>query len=299
MSWLLLGLFSAIVMGIYELLKKQSVKDNAVLPVLFLSIVTSALVWIPFVIWSYASPANIPHTILLVQPLNLQEHMLMVLKSAIVSGSWVFSYFALKHLPITMAAPIRSTSPLFVLAGAIFIYNEAPSLLQWVGIILTIGFFIGISFAGRKEGINFESNRWVGFLIIGTVLAGISRLFDKNLLGAPGLYTPTLKAWFSIYLVGILLVPAYGWWKGWWSRSAFQWRWSIPLIGLTLLVVDFLYFEALTDPDAMVSVVSCLRRGSVLISFSIGYALFGERNFLLKLPFMLGILAGIILLVIG
>ncbi len=299
MSWLLLGLLSALVMGFYELLKKQSVKDNAVLPVLFLSTVASALVWIPLVIWSYASPLSVPHDLLLVKQLNLQEHLLMLLKSAIVCGSWTFSYFALKHLPITLVAPIRSTSPLFVIVGAVILYGEAPSQLQWVGIILTVGFFIGISLVGRKEGIRFESNRWIGLLIIGTVLAAVSGLYDKYLLGTLDFDTATVQAWFSIYLVVVFLPLAYGWWKGWWTRSAFSWRWTIPLIGLTLLVVDFLYFEALTDPEAMVSIISCLRRGSVLISFSVGYVLFGERNFFHKLPFMLGILAGIILMVIG
>ena len=68
----------------------------------------------------------------------------------------------------------------------------------------------------------------------------------------------------------------------WWPRrrqsAPFRWRWSILLISLFLTLADMAYFYALTDPDAMISVVSMVRRGSVLISFLCGALFFGEKN---------------------
>jgi transporter family protein len=122
-------------------------------------------------------------------------------------------------------------------------------------------------------------------------------LWDKFLLGQLQLHPTSVQAWFSIYLVAYMLIPAWGWYRGWWSRSEFQWRWSIPAIGLSLLVADFLYFNALAEPNAMVSVVSCLRRGAVLVTFFLGTLLFKEKQFWWKLPCVLGIITGIVLII--
>ena len=73
----------------------------------------------------------------------------------------------------------------------------------------------------------------------------------------------------------------------------------MPMIGVSLLLADYLYFEALRDQEAMISVVSCLRRGGVLVSFLAGYILFKERNYRAKTPCVLGILLGVILIVLA
>ena len=98
----------------------------------------------------------------------------------------------------------------------------------------------------------------------------------------------------------MLFLPlAIGWKRRWWQRNEFHWRWSIPCIAGMLLVSDYLYFGALRDPDALVSVVSSVRRGSTLIAFAGGLLLFREANGLRKLPAVLGVLAGIVLIVLA
>ena len=44
------------------------------------------------------------------------------------------------------------------------------------------------------------------------------------------------------------------------------------------MLADFAYFYALHQPDAMVSVVSMVRRSSVVVSFLCGAVLFREHN---------------------
>ena len=82
-------------------------------------------------------------------------------------------------------------------------------------------------------------------------------------------------------------------------RNEFTWRWTIPFIALSLLVADYAYFWALRNPDALVSVVMSLRRASTLVAFAGGLYFFHELNGWKKLPAVLGILAGIILTIIG
>ena len=50
--WLLFAFLSAALLGFYDVFKKKSLKDNAVIPVLFLNTLFSSLVFIPFIIAS-------------------------------------------------------------------------------------------------------------------------------------------------------------------------------------------------------------------------------------------------------
>ncbi len=299
MDWVTLGLFSAVVLGLYDLGKKHAVRDNAVLPVLFWAQVFAASIWAPWVILSHVRPDLIPADFLRVEPLDALGHLRLFAKSALVGTSWVFAYFALKHLPISLVAPIRATSPVWTLFGAFFLLGERFNVLQWAGIAVTLGGFYLLSVAGKKEGIRFHRNRWVWFIIAATLLGAVSSLYDKYLLNVLGYRTPTVQSWFALYLVVFFFPFFLGWRQRWWPRGEFDWRWSIPFVGVALLIADFAYFRALEMDGVLIGVMSCLRRGSALVSFAGGLWLFKEKNGLRKLPALLMILLGIILLVIG
>ena len=298
MHWIVASLLSALFLGVYELCTKHAVRDNAVVPVLFFSTLSGAAVWTGLLVLQVVHPGTLPVS-LVVDPLTLVQHLQLVLKSVIVAASWVFTYFALKHLPLSLGSPIRATSPLWTLFGAILILGERPTGLETVGVLTTLASFVGLSLAGRREGIHFHRDKWVGFLVVGTLLGAVSSLYDKYLLGRLHFSVPTVQAWFSVYLV-ILFTPfAIGWQRRWWPRKVFHWRWSIPFIAFSLLVADYIYFCALRDPLSLVSVVMSLRRGSTLVGFAGGLLFFGEINGWQKLPAVIGILVGIVLTVMG
>jgi bacterial/archaeal transporter family protein len=298
MHWIAASLLSALFLGAYELCTKHAVRDNAVMPVLFFSTLTGAAVWFVLLGVQVIHPGSLPVS-LVTDPLTLMQHLQLALKSGIVAASWVFTYFAVKHLPLSLGSPIRATSPLLTLFGAVLILGERPTLLETLGVMTTIASFIGLSFAGSREGVHFLRNKWVGFLLCGTFLGAVSGLYDKYLLGRQHFSVPTVQAWFSVYLLVFFLPFAIGWKQRWWPRKEFHWRWSIPLIALSLLVSDYIYFGALRNPHSLVSVVMSLRRGSTLVGFAGGLLFFGEQNGWRKLPAVIGILIGIALTVLG
>ena len=73
----------------------------------------------------------------------------------------------------------------------------------------------------------------------------------------------------------------------------------IPLISLALSVADFLYFQALSIDGAMVSIVSMIRRGSVVVSFLIGAFVLHEKNIRSKAIDLLLVLLGMVFLFLG
>jgi drug/metabolite transporter (DMT)-like permease len=298
MSWILASLVSACFLGCYDLSIKHAVRDNAVLPVLFCSTLCSAAVWALLMAGQALAPESFPAA-LAVPPLTIAQHLQLLLKSAIVATSWLCSYFAVKHLPVSIAAPIRATGPVWTLLGALVVLRERPSGLEMLGVGVTLLSFLGLSFAGRKEGIHFHRDKWIGWLVAGTLFNAVSALYDKFLLGRAGFTASTVQAWFSVYLVVVFLPFVVGWKLRWWQRHEFHWRWSIPLIAAALLVADFLYFDALRNPAALISLVASFRRGSTLVAFAGGIWLYRESNARQKLPAALGILAGIVLTILG
>lgn len=83
------------------------------------------------------------------------------------------------------------------------------------------------------------------------------------------------------------------------QQNAFHWKWTILFISVFLSVADFAYFYALSLPGAMISIVSMVRRGSVIVSFICGAIILRERNLKAKIIDLVFILTGMVFLWIG
>ena len=296
--WAFFAVASAIFLGTYDVFKKLSLNHNAVLPVLFFSTLTYAVIFAPFVLLSFYCPEILDHTLFFIPKVPLVQHGYFMLKSVIVTSSWIFAFFALKHLPLTIVSPIRATGPIWIILGAIVIFSERLTIFQWIGTAITLLFFYLFSLAGKSEGYHFRTNKWVLFLIAGTLLGSVSGLYDKFLVH--NFDKMAMQAWSSIYQVGILLlVIIFLWYPKRDENTPFEWRWSIPMIGLFLVIADFLYFYAIGCEGSLISVISALRRGGVIISFFLGAVIFQEKNVKKKGWLLLGIVAGVIILVFG
>lgn len=296
--WLLLAFTSAVLLGFYDVFKKKSLKDNAVLPVLFLNTVFSSLIFLPFIIISFTSTNVLQGSVFELPVVGWDVHKYIVLKSFIVLTSWIFGYFAMKHLPITIVGPINATRPVMVLVGAMLLFGERLNLYQWIGVSLAIISFFMLSRSGKKEGINFAKNKWIFFLIMATVTGAISGLYDKFLMKH---FAPMLiQSWYNLYQVFIMgTILFLLWWPNRKRSTPFRWDWSIILISVFLCAADFVYFYSLSFEESMISVVSMIRRGSVIVSFLFGAVLFREKNLKSKAIDLVLVLIGMIFLYLG
>ncbi len=296
--WLLLAFLSAALLGFYDVFKKQSLKDNAVLPVLFLNTLFSSLIFIPFILFSAFGQGILENTIFYVPQAGWEVHKYILIKSFIVLSSWIFGYFGMKHLPITIVGPINATRPVMVLLGAMLLFGERLNLYQWIGVSLAIISFFMLSISGKKEGINFASNKWIFFIILAAVMGAISGLYDKYLMKQ---FNPMLiQSWYNIYQVFIMCpVLLLLWLPRRKTTTPFRWKWTIILISVFLSAADFAYFYALSYQDSMISIVSMVRRSSVIVSFLFGAIVFREKNLKSKAVDLLLVLLSMIFLYIG
>ena len=302
--WLLLAFLSAAFLGVYDSLKKKSLRENAVLPVLFLNTLFSSLIFLPFIIVS-ATTNVLDGTIFHVAEGSWEEHKYIILKALIVLSSWVLGYFGMKHLPLTIVGPINATRPVMVLVGALLFFGERLNLWQWAGVLLAVLSFLLLSRSGRKEGIDFKHDHWI-YMIVGAALLGaLSGLYDKYLM-APvtesgvGLDRMLVQSWYNIYqcfmMLAMLLLL---WWPHRSKSTPFRWDWAILGISLFLSTADFMYFYSLSLPSSMISIVSMIRRGSVVVSFVCGALFFHEKNLRAKALDLALVLLGMLCLYIG
>ena len=302
--WLLLAFLSAALLGFYDTFKKKSLRNNAVIPVLFLNTLFSTLIFLPFIVLS-ASSHTLDGSMFYVPQMGWVAHRFILLKSVLVLSSWIFGYFAMKHLPLSIVGPINATRPVLVLVGALLVYGERLNLWQWTGVLLAILSFFLLSRSGRKEGIDFKHNRWIFCLIIAALLGAASGLYDKYLMasvqdGGVGLNRMVVQSWYNIYqmiLMGIILCTI--WFPKRRQTTPFRWDGAIVFISIFLSLADFAYLYALSLPGAMISVVSMVRRGSVIVSFITAVLFFRERNVKAKAIDLLLVLLGMICLYIG
>lgn len=295
--WMYLGLLSALFLGLHNLCKKHAVQGNEVFPVLLGTITAGFLLLLPFYLGSKFYPEFTKEIGFYITDIPWQNHALIVIKSMLMAGSWVLAYQALKHLPITIVTPIRSAGPFFTFIGAIFIYHERPNYWQWIGFFLIIFSVFLYSRIGKQEGINFKKNKWIFAIIGATFLGSSSGLYDKFLIQQVNLNPQTLQFWFCWYTILILLVIlAITWFPKADKRKAFKWRWSIPLVGILLQIADYFYFKALQDPDALIMLLSAIKRSQIIIAVVLGGIIFKEQNKRKKLVPLAGIMAGVFLI---
>lgn len=295
--WLSLAFLSAALLGLYDVAKKQAVKDNSVPVVLLLNTLFSTLFFLPAIISGSASLGWFEGTLFDIAPMGLRSHLLVMLKAAITLTSWLFGYVGIKHLPITIVGPINATRPVMVLMGAFIIFGERLNLMQWIGVALALVSLFLLSRAGKKEGIDFVRNKWILCVAVAAMLGAVSGLYDRHILRE--IEPLAVQSWFCVYQVVMMAVIVAVLRLSKAAVTSFRWSWAIPMISIFLTAADMAYFIALSQGDAMVSVVSMVRRSSVVVSFACGAMLFGEKNLKAKAIDMVFILIGMIFLWLG
>lgn len=279
--WIICGFISAFLLGIYDICKKRSVQDNAVLPVLALSMICSTLFLTPVAVFK-------------VPPLDLHTHLLIFIKACIILCSGLCSYFGIKQVPLTIAAPIGATRPMWVIMGAVLIFGERLEWYQWIAVGVVMCAFMAFSLIGKKEGFSLK-NPYLILVVCGMLLGAASGIYDKHLLrnidrhAVQFYYAAEQAIMMSIIVMCI-------WWPKRNEGTPFKWHWTIAGISFFWVTSDFIYFYALSQPDAMLSILSVIRRTGTIIPFTYGAIRMHDSNTCPKAIALAFVLIGVIVL---
>ena len=247
-----------------------------------------------------------------VPEMDAHAHLLTFVKSCIVLSSWVFSYLALKHLPISVVSPWQATRPMWTLIGALLIFGERLNSWQWVGILLAIGSILLFSVSRHRSPVTRNHstvtrtpspvNFYYVCLALAILLGACSGLYDKYMMRH--FDHNAVQVYYTFYQAVLMLIV--------WlienrkNLSPFNFHFSpaksigvIALISIFLIISDNVYMLALRDPASLIAVVSTIRRGGAIIGFTYGLIFLKEQDPWKKVLAMLGIMAGLTCLALG
>lgn len=284
--WLTLALISALLLGFYDISKKKALDKNSPLAVLLVVTGLSTI---------FLSPC------LFLYGGDFKAHLMLMVKALIVSSSWISGIIALKLLPITTVSPVKATRPFFVVLFSLIIFGEKLNDLQWTGVSLALLSILLMSLSSKNDS-NGESSLkgWVA-LAVSIVTGVISALYDKHIIG--GLEPLFIQSWGNLYITLILAacIALQCTFEGRSLREAFSIRWDIMMLLTAILITgaDMSYFFALKQEGALLSIISIMRRCSVIVTFIFGAIVFKEKNIRRKAAILSILLAGMVFMMIG
>lgn len=279
--WIWASVLSAVLLGLYDVAKKYALRRNGVLPVLFASTAISTLLLSPFL--SAGAP---------------EDHLRLAFKAVLVSASWISGLAALRHLPITTVSTIKGSRPVFVVLFSIVIFGERLAALQWTGVILALTAIFLAGGKGSSEVPAGDRRKGLPLMALSVATGVASALYDKHIMRS--LDPLFVQSWANLYISVILgLCLLFTYIRNGSDSVKFRWDWALPVTALLITVADALYFYALKEPGALLSVVSTVRRASILVTFVAGALVFGEKNLRPKAAAMIMMAAGVALLVLS
>lgn len=261
--WIYLSIISAVLLGIYDFAKKQAVSRNSVMRVLFVSTSLTSLLLLP----CYEKGST--------------EEFLMILPKVMLVGlSWISGLQGMKLLPLTTSSTIKASRPVFVVLFSIILFGEKLNDGQWAGVLLSLSALWLLGRSSRKEGIVFGRDKGVWWMVVSVITGVASALYDKHIMH--GLSPNFVQSWSSLGIAlfyGVMLLFQE---MGSKERSRFVWDWNIVTVSVSILLADMAYFHALKDPDALLSIVSLMRRGCAIVTFALSVIILKEKNALSK-----------------
>lgn len=300
--WVILSLISAVLLGFYDIFKKQTVVKNAIIPVLFYSTMISGALFLPFVLLSVFNPELFSGGFmskLYIEPITARQHLLILGKTAIILCSWMFSYSAMKHLPITVVGPVNQLRPAISVVLLFLIFKEQLTVVQWIGLVLALVSFYLMNRSGKLEGIRFKSNKWVYMLLASAILVALSGVYDKFLLSKESISPSTIQAWYTIYDFLMMAVLFSLIWLPKRKEQPFEWRWGIVAMAVFVTVADVIYLTGLKQEAAVVVLIPLILYGvRLVVSFIYGIFGFKEKNIRSKIIPLLMVLAALVCLCI-
>jgi transporter family protein len=135
---------------------------------------------------------------------------------------------------------------------------------------------------------------------LGALTGSLSELFEKFLMQHINFMAALL--WTSVYqilIIGTIIFISMVLRSKKEFDFKYKYKWSILLIAISLLLSDFAYLNALSCDGAMISIISLIRRSSVLISFAGGILFFKEKNLRSKIIDLVLIVVGMFFLYLG
>lgn len=277
--WILFVVIYALLKGARECMKKGALKKSSANEILFLYTLTGFILTLPFTGKAFA--------------LSADKILFIFLKSAACCTAWAFSIYALKKLSVGIYSILALSGVFFSTFFGVFVLGETFTIYNLWGLILVVtGLLLLYLKREIKCKITFSATAAV---LLCCFFNSLSGLIDKIILKS--IEPSQLQFWF-MFFTALIYFCVFLIKKEKINFKPLKTNLWIPAMSLSLIVGDFLLFEANASKDSKVIVMSLIVQLSVITSISLSHFIFKEKNILYKLFCALVVITGIIIPVI-
>lgn len=274
--WMLLTLFYGLAKGAREIVKKKAMTKNTVMEVLLAYTFLSFIMVLP----------QVP----MAGGLETRFYFWIALKSFCIFLAWIFSFRALKSMPVSLYGILDLSRVLFATCLGIVVLHEIMKPGQVAGLILVS---LGLLMLKFKPGNKSESEGvkliYVVAAFASCMLNAVSGLMDKILM--KDVTSEQLQVWYMLFLVGYYLIYVIVT-KTKISKSVIKNGW-IWLLAILFVLADKALFEANAVKESKVTVMTLIKQSGCIVTIIGGKLIFKEKNVRYKLICAAVIIAGI------
>ena len=282
--WIWLVLLYGVLKGVREIVKKKALEQNSTIEVLFMYTFLSFLMVLPSVKLAVG-----------VEP---RFYFYIAMKSFVIFLAWMFSFRAIKRMPISLYGVLDLSRVLFASLLGVVVLQEVLGVFQVIGLVLVSAGLLLLKYRPKsvREAAALSGEavevRYVVMAFASCLLNALSGLLDKILMR--DITSSQLQFWYLLfltlfYLLFILFTRTSVNWK---KAVCNKWVW---LLSLLIVIADRALFVANGMEGSRITVMTLLKQAGCVVTILAGRFLFKEKNTTHKLICAAVIIAGIVI----
>jgi len=287
--WIWLVLLYGVIKGIREIVKKKALQKNTTIEVLFLYTLLAFLFVLP-------DAEN-------AMGLETEYYFFIGLKSFVIFLAWIFSFKAIKRMPISLYGVLDLSRVLFATLLGVIVLQEALGAFQVIGLVLVSAGLLLLRYRPEKKVLRDMAApqepdkekvdvKIVLMAFASCLFNAVSGLLDKVLM--KDINSSQLQFWYLLFLVllYLLFIVATR------TRISFfhvlknYWVW---LLSILIVVADRVLFLANGMEGSRITVMTLLKQAGCVVTILAGRFLFHEKNTGHKLFCAAVIIVGIVI----
>ncbi len=285
MLWIVLVLLYGILKGVREILKKKALEKNSTIEVLFMYTFLSFLIVLP----------DVRHA----TGMAPKFYFYISIKSFVIFLAWMFSFKAIKKMPISLYGVLDLSRVMFATLLGVFVLQEVLGRYQVAGLLFVSAGLLLLKYRPHRmrdeaggSGEQRVGTVYVVMAFASCMLNALSGLLDKLLMRE--ISSAQLQFWYMFFLVLFYLlyilftrIPVR-------MGSVIRNKW-VWLLSVLFVIADRALFIANGMPGSRITVMTLLKQAGCVVTILAGRYLFKEKETTHKMICALIIIMGIVI----
>lgn len=276
--WIWLVLLYGVLKGAREICKKKALTINTTMEVLFVYTLLSFVIVTP----------DIKNAL----GLEPKYFGYILIKSFVIFLAWIFSFKAIKKLPISLYGVLDLSRVLFATLLGTLVLHEVMTPLHIVGLILVSFGLVMLKISKNGNTDTDVKPIFVLMAFASCVLNAVSGFLDKVLM--KDINSSQLQFWYMLFLVLMYLIFILVTKTPINYKSALKNKW-IWILSIMFVIGDRALFIGNASADSQISIMTLLKQAGCIVTILAGKYIFKEKNTTHKLICASIIIAGIVL----